>query len=369
MNMSRPTIGVIFSVLVTVSIARADVDFQVTNLVSDQPGVAVITDPSLVNAWGISSSAASPFWVSDNGTGNATLYSVVGGIPTKIGLTVSIPGDGSVTGQLFNPAAGGGAFHGDNFLFVSEDGTVSGWRGALGTVAETLVTASDNVYKGVAYGAPGGLSYAYAANFRTGNIDVIKGDAGNPALTGTFTDPTLPAGYAPFNIANLNGTLYVAYAQQGAGKDETAGANLGFVDSFDLQGNFLARIASQGPLNAPWGLAIAPAGFGAFGGDLLVGNFGDGRIDAYSLNGVFEGALDGTTGNPLSLDGLWALKFGNGGSGGDPSVLYFSAGPGEESHGLFGAITATPEPSTLFVLIGSLPVMAWFHRRRNRQGS
>ena len=367
--MTKATIGVVLSVLVTASIASADVDFQVTNLVSDQPGVAQITDPNLVNAWGISSSPTSPFWVSDNGTGHVTLYSVVGGVPTKLGLTVTIPGDGSVTGQLFNPGAGGGAFNGDNFLFVSEDGTVSGWRGTLGTSAETLVPASDNVYKGVTYGAPGGLPYVYAANFHTGNIDVFKGNPGNPNLTGNFTDPGLPAGYAPFNIANLNGTLYVAYAQQGPGKDETDGAGLGFVDQFDLQGNFLGRIASQGPLDAPWGLAIAPSGFGTFGGDLLVGSFGDGSINAYSLSGLFEGTLDGTTGSALNLDGLWALKFGNGGNGGDPNVLYFSAGPDDESHGLFGAITLTPEPSSLVVVVGSLPIMAWFRRRRSRQAS
>ena len=248
-----------------------------------------------------------------------------------------------------------------------KDGTVSGWRGALGTTAETLVPASSNVYKGVAYGSVNGSSYAYAANFKTGTIDVIKGTSGDPSLTGNFTDPNLPAGYAPFNVANIGGFLYVTYAKQGGGKDEMDGSGLGFVDKFDLNGNFVTNIASQGPLNAPWGLALAPAGFGSFGGDLLVGNFGDGTIDAYSLSGMFEGTLDATTGNPLVLDGLWGLKFGNGGNGGDdPNVLYFSAGPDGESHGLFGSITSVPEPSSLFVLVGFVPAIAWLRSRRNR---
>jgi len=323
----------------------------VTNLVTDDQTVnaAVITDPNLVNAWGVSHSGGSPFWVSDNGTGVSTLYSVnpITGIPAKVGLTVTIPGAGNVTGQAFAGVAG--SFNGDNFVFVSEDGTVSGWRGALGTNAETFVVGSTtNSYKGAAFASIGGNGYLYAANFTTGAIDVIKGKAAAPDLTGTFIDPNLPGGFAPFNVENLRGRIYVTYAQQAGGADENDGPGLGFVSVFDLQGNFLGRVASQGTLNAPWGLEIAPASFREFAGDLLVGNFGDGRINVFSLGGSpsFVGQLLGLDGKPIMIDGLWDLIAGNGGNGGSTQAVYFSAGPVDESHGLFGVL-AVPEPGTL----------------------
>jgi uncharacterized protein (TIGR03118 family) len=233
----------------------------------------------------------------------------------------------------------------------SEEGlshTISGWRGALGTTAEVLrLSDPGNVYKGSAFGNVGGHSYLYSANFRTGAIDVLRGDAGAPDLAGKFTDPTLPSGFAPFNIQNLGGTLYVAYAKQDSAQhDEMPGAGLGFVSKFDLNGNFLGRVATQGTLNAPWGLAIAPAGFGSFAGDLLVGNFGDGRINAYNLaSNAFVGQFSDTSGKPIAIDGLWALIPGNGFSGGNSAEIYFTAGPNGESNGLFGALLAVPEPS------------------------
>lgn len=341
-----------------------------TDLVTDDPAAhpAKITDPGLVNAWGISASPTGPFWVSSNGAGTATLYSVnpASQATAKLGLTVAIPGDGSVTGQVFNgnPAA----FNGDNFLFVSEDGTVSGWRSALGTTAETLMAASTgNVYKGAALGSVGGNSYLYAANFRGGTIDVNKGSAAAPGLSGSFADALLPAGYAPFNIQNLNGTLYVTYAQQDATRhDEIAGAGSGIVDKFDLQGHLLGRVATGGTLNAPWGLAIAPSSFGALAGALLVGDFGDGRINAFDVatNG-FLGQVAGTDGAALTIDGLWGLAAGNGANGGSSSLLYFSAGPDDESHGLFGVLTPVPEPATgLLMVVGLGGVMAAARRRR-----
>jgi len=345
------------------------VSFDATNLVTDDQSAhaAQITDPGLVNAWGISFGPSSPFWVSANGSGTSTIYAVnpTTQVTAKQGLTVSIPGNGSVTGQVFNsnPAA----FNGDNFLFVSEDGTVSGWRGALGTTAETLATASSaNVYKGSAFATISGNSYLYAANFRAATIDVFKGTAAAPALAGSFTDPNLPAGYAPFNVQNLNGTLYVTFAVQDATKhDEVAGAGQGIVDSFDLQGNLLGRVATGGKLNAPWGIAIAPSSFGAMAGDLLVGNFGDGRITAFDASThAVVGQILGADGQPLSIDGLWALSAGNDGSGGSSHLLYFSAGPDEESHGLFGVLTPVPEPSSYVLLIAGLGMVGLWRQRR-----
>lgn len=344
--------------------------FSVTNLVTDNAAAhaAKITDPGLVNAWGLSYGPTGPFWVSSNGAGTSTLYSVN---PTtqataKLGLTVAIPGAGSITGQVFNGNIAA-AFGGDLFLFVSEDGTVSGWRSALGSTAETLVVGSDaNVYKGAAFVTIAGNSYLYAANFRAGSIDVEKGSPGAPTLTGTFTDPNLPAGYAPFNIQRLGSTLYVTYAQQDANKhDEIAGAGFGFVDSYDLQGNLLARVATGGTLDAPWGLALAPSSFGAMAGALLVGNFGDGRINAYDpTTHAFLGQVTDGPGAPLSIDGLWALSPGNGGSAGSNALLYFTAGPDGESHGLFGVLTPVPEPSTALLMIAGLAGLGALARRR-----
>ena len=327
--------------------------FTVTPLVTNDQAsnAAQITDNHLVNAWGIAYSAGSPFWVSDNGTGLATLYNVnpITNMTTAQGLVVSIPGDGSVTGQVFNSTSG---FNGDRFLFVSEDGTISGWRGALGTTAEVLQLPSDAYYKGAALATIGGNSYLYAANFHSGKIDVLKGTAGAPDLMGRLTDPAIPNGYAPFNIQLLGGKLYVTYAMQGSGKDEQAGPGFGFVSVFDTQGIFLHRVASQGTLNAPWGLAIAPASFGSFAGDLLVGNFGDGTINAFNLStDTFVGQLKGTNGQPLVIDGLWGLTPGNDTAAGNSNSIYFSAGPHDESNGLFGVITAVPEPSSMVLAL------------------
>ena len=258
-----------------------------------------------------------------------TLYSVdpLTNATAIVPLVVTIPGDGTVTGQVFNGTTN---FNNDLFLFVSEDGTISGWRGALGTVAETIVAASPaNVYKGSALATIGGNAYLYAANFRAGTIDVIKGNPGAPDLTGSFTDPNIPAGYAPFNIQLLGDKLYVAYALQDAIQfDDVPGPGNGFVSVFDTNGNFLARVATRGELNSPWGLAIAPVSFGQFAGNLLVGNFGNGRINAFDVsNNTFVGQLSDRGGNPIIIDGLWALTIGNGGLSGSVEKIYFSAGP------------------------------------------
>jgi len=278
----------------------------------------------------------------------------------KVGLEVTVPGFGDATGdptgQVFNTGAGGGTFNGDRFLFVSEDPTVSGWRPALGTngTAEVLVTGDPaNVYKGAALATISGNTYLYAANFNTGAIDVIKGTSGAPDLTGKFLDPNLPSGFAPFNIENFGGTLYVRYAHPDPNnpKGDAPAPGEGLVNAFDLQGNLLGRIGTMGALNSPLGLALAPASFGTIAGDLLVGNFGDARINVFDLGtSSFVGQFDAAGGGRLEIDGLWALSVGNGGLAGSLDELYFSTGPEDEVNGPFAAlrpIGTVPESSTL----------------------
>ena len=350
-------------ILVSVSPVAGDSlpGYVETNLVSNIPGLAGNTDANLVNPWGISSTPTSPFWVSDNGTGLTTLYNSVG---TPQSLVVTIP-NGAPTGQVFNSTA---AFNGDLFLFSSESGVITGWRGALGTTAERLFdqSATGAVYKGLALGTTAQGSYLYAADFHNSAIDVFP-SSGAPGLTGKFLDPNLPAGYAPFNVQNIGGQIYVTYAKQDAtGHDDVPGPGNGFVNVFDLNGNLLKRLASNGPLNSPWGLALAPAGWGGFSGDLLVGNFGDGTINAYALDGTLAGMITDAAGNPLTNDGLWALKFGNGGNGGLANSLYLTAGLNDEADGLFARIDPVPEPRSLLLAVGGMVILAALTRRRFR---
>jgi uncharacterized protein (TIGR03118 family) len=360
--------------LAAASLSAQAIQVLQTNLVTDDQAAnpAQKTDSALVNAWGISYSPTSPFWVSSNGNDLSTLYSVDPVTNATVKVPLEVSGPAGMTGQVYN---GSSDFHGDRFLFVGEDGSMAGWRGgALGTTAETFKPASTDLYKGAAIAtvtvAGTATTYLYAANFRTGNIDVLNGATLLPgALAGAFADPTLPAGYAPFNIQNLGGLLYVSYALQSGGNDEVQGVGLGIVNVFTADGLFLRRIASNGPLsplNAPWGMAIAPASFREFAGDLLVGNFGDGLINVFSSsNDAFLGPLMSIAGTPVAIDGLWALIPGNDGSGGSSQAIYFSAGPNEESHGLFGVLAAVPEPGTIALLM--LGLAAGYSSRRRRK--
>ena len=350
--------------------------FQQTNLVTDDQSVnsAALTDPLLKNVWGVSYSGAGAFWVSNNGSGTSTLYNVAAATnaPKLNPLIVDIPGDGSVTGQVFNGTSG---FNADPFLFVSEDGTVSGWKPGLNSnnriSTQVFQTGSSaNVYKGSAIASVGGHTYLYAANFRAGTIDALGGDAAAPALSGAFSDPAVPAGYAPFNIQNLKGTLYVTYAKQDAARhDEEDGAGNGYIAAFDTSGKLISHLVSGGKLNAPWGLALAPANFGKYAGELLAGNFGDGRIGAYDpLTGAFAGQLTDEFNNPIAIDGLWGLTIGNGGQAGSASDIYFTAGPDGEKHGLFGSISAVPEPGQISLFAATLCAASVGLLKKRRRG-
>ena len=331
----------------------AAVTFAVTNLVSDGSVPAVTTDPDLKNPWGVSFAPTSPFWVSDNGTGVSTLYNGAGG---KLGLTVTIPPSPSApTGQVFNSGAASAFAIGGTkpvFIFDSEDGVISGWAGSFGTTAQTATTSSTGaVYKGLAIGSNATGDHLYATDFHNGVVEMYTNDFSGFT---TFTDPTVAAGYAPFNAQVLNGQLYVTFAKQDASReDDVAGAGNGYVDVFNLDGTLNRRLVSLGgEINSPWGLAIAPDSFHELSGDLLVGNFGDGTISAFdNLTGAFKGKLLGIDNNPLVFGDLWALTPGNDAAAGSSKKIYFTAGLVDESEGLFGVLTAIPEPSSWALMI------------------
>jgi uncharacterized protein (TIGR03118 family) len=363
----------------TVTAVRADQPnaYVVTKLVSDLPNMAAVQDPNLKNPWGVAfSPAASPFWIADNANGLSTLYDGDGTIvplvvtvpcPPAAGQGSSCPQFSSPNGLVWNPTTTvstaflvPGTQLPASFIFSSEDGTISAWTGGL-TPPDNAVLAVNNavapnptlgaVYKGLAVGTNVNGVFLFATNFRAGTVEVYApAPAGNttglyvPVTTdGGFTDPDIPAGYAPFGIQNIDGDLFVTYAEQNAQKhDNVAGNGLGFIDVFDTDGHLLRRFASQGALNSPWGVARASSAFGRFSGDILVGNFGNGWINVFDSNGKLLGPLRDMDSRPIVIDGLWTLTLG-GGAKSSSDTLYFTAGPNRETDGLFGTITPAPD--------------------------
>ncbi len=333
--------------------------YQQENLVSDLPNIAQVQDTNLVNPWGLSHGPTTPWWVSDNGKGVSTLYDGNGtpvnplspGSPPLV-VTIPPPAGGTTaapTGNVFNGTSGFVVTEGllsgpSRFIFATEDGTISGWNPTVDQTHAILAvdnSASEAIYKGLAIGSNGSGTFIYATNFHAGTIDVFNSNFAPATLSGFFTDPKIPIGYAPFGIQNISGKLYVTYALQDENKeDDVAGPAHGFVDVFDTSGNLLQRLILHGRLNSPWGLALAPADFGLFSNALLVGNFGNGRINAYDLNtGEFLGQLRDQSNAPITIDGLWALGFGNDAAAGKHNELFFTAGLNDEADGLFGKIT------------------------------
>jgi uncharacterized protein (TIGR03118 family) len=331
--------------------ALADADpYAITRLVSDQPGIAAIQDTDLVNPWGIAFNPNGTAWVANNRSGKATLYD---GNGVKQGLIVTIPsngaGPGTPTGVVFNGTTDfkfattpGATPVAASFLFVSMDGLVSAWAPGL-TTAVPVATGPGAVYTGVAITGNGVVNRLYAADFFGGKIDVYSNAFAPTTVPGGFADPTIPPGFGPFNVTAIQGNLYVAYAKIGDGGVES-GAGKGFVRVFDADGFPVDRGLSRGHLDAPWGMALAPAGFGRFSNRLLVGNFGDGVINAYdAANGNFVGRVRTSPGKPQGTDGLWAIAFGNGVRAQHTDALFFAAGVDGETHGLYGRIDVDEE--------------------------
>jgi len=317
--------------------AAVDNVYTVHPLVSNVPGMATFVDPNLVNGWGLAASSTSPWWVSDNGTNESTLYRADG---TQVPLIVQVPI--KPTGLVFWSFTRRAVF-----VFDTEAGQLRGWHPSQGNQTVVLAdrSADGAIYKGLAYAATSSGDRFYATDFHNARVDVFDGNFAIVNTPGAFVDPNIPAGWGPFGIQTIGSRVFVTYGlQDEEAEDEVSGQALGFVDVYDTGGALLARVAQHGQLNAPWGLALAPDNFGRFSGDLLVGNFGDGQINAYEEleNGHFahRGELRDATGKSISIDGLWALQFGHGAPNNGPTnTLFFTAGPNDEANGLFGSIT------------------------------
>ena len=324
--------------------------YKQTNLTSDTAGVASNVDPSLVNPWGIAYFPNNPFWIADNNSGFTTLYNATGmnagsfAVPHSAANT----GQSTPTGIVANTTGAGFAVNGKPGLFIldSEDGAITSWNGSDPVTIEVDNSRAGAVYKGLALITNGSGSFLLAANFNSGAVEAYDNLFNVAHLAGTFTDPNLPSGFAPFGVHVISNQVLVTYAMQDQAKhDPVHQAGAGYVDLFDLNGNFVQRLVSQGNLNAPWGAVVPPAGFGAFAGKLLIGNFGDGTINAFDPTaGTFIDQMKDSTGAPITNASLWGMVFGGGGTSGDPNTLYITAGLSNEQHGLFAAITANATP-------------------------
>jgi uncharacterized protein (TIGR03118 family) len=361
------------------AVSRAD--FVQTDLVSDIPSLAPQTDPDLKNPWGMSFGAKTPIWVSNQGSNTSTLYNPLA-VPVKVNLTVNTPTGGGPptgpTGQVFNSTASdfmipapSGTTVPAIFLFATLQGTIEGWNpGSNGGLlnAEVVASVPHAVLTGLTLDSVGGTNYLYAAD-AAGSIRVFSGSFGdvtNTTFAGKFVDPNPVAGFRPFNIQNLGGNLFVTYAAATSMGAPLAG---GYVDEYSAAGNFIQRIATGGPLNAPWGLTLAPMGFGSLGGDLLVGNLFNSTIDAFNLSNhnQLDGSITINTGSTSPV-GLWALDFGNGVTG-NSNTLYFTAGVNNQKDGLFGAINSVPEPEYLGLFIPGIAGLLIYRLRRERMRS
>jgi uncharacterized protein (TIGR03118 family) len=350
-----PRLSAIAMTLVVAPASLLAQHYTQTNLVSDQSGASV-TDTNLVNPWGMSRSSGSPWWISDNGTGLSTLYDGSGNIQP---LVVTVPAadptsgaSGTPTGTIFNGGTGFPIAPGKPalFLFATEDGTISGWNpGVKPTSAVIRVNQSKrSVFKGLTSATvnlpfTGPATFLYAADFRRGKVQIYDSNFHHVSdMEDRFRDELIPSGFAPFNVQNIGGNIYVAYAQQDSDKhDEVDGAGLGYVDIFSAQGRLLLRLEHGSWMNAPWGIALAPSDFGIFSHDVLVGQFGSGKILAFDpVTGRFKGVLRDANDKPLVNQGLWGLSFGNDSKSGNATTLYFTAGTNHEQDGTFGSITA-----------------------------
>jgi uncharacterized protein (TIGR03118 family) len=349
-------IGIVPAALATLLLAtnaRADDAsfYEQHILVSDGSVGADHVDPNLVNAWGVAFNPTGFVWVADNGTGTSTLYDGAGHANALVVTIPAVNGDetGNPTGIVFSGGSdfvvsSGGKSGPARFVFAAENGTLSAWSPTVDATHAIVMadrTGQGAVYKGLAIGGNGSGHLLYATDFHNGRVDVFDGSFQLVTAAGGFRDPQLPMGYAPFGIQNVNGDIVVTFARrQAQGDDEMAGRGLGIADIFDPDGRLVSRVATRGQLNAPWGIALAPPSFGRYGGALLIGNFGDGAINAFDMRtGNFMGTLRGTDGRPLHVEGLWGMAFGNGVLGQNTNTLFFAAGPHDEAGGAYGMIT------------------------------
>jgi uncharacterized protein (TIGR03118 family) len=322
------------------SVFAQQTGYSQTNLVANSAGVANHTDPQLSNPWGISFIPGQPFWIANNNGGTSTLYDAQG---NKVQPTVTIPvaahnpcPQGCPTGTVANEQAG--LFGNASFIFDTEDGIIASWTGQNNAFTVVDNSAAGAVYKGLTVLTNIEGTFLLAANFNSGKIDVFDRNFNATHLVGNLTDPNLPAGYAPHNVRVIDNVIFIVYAVQDAAKhDPTLGAGLGIVDAFDMEGNFHGTFATGGTLNAPWGIVTTPASFGDFSNDVLIGNFGDGTINAYTTAGQFLGQVKNSAGQVIATPGLWDLVFGAGGTG-DPNTLYFTAGGSNQTNGLFATL-------------------------------